>query len=102
MDDEYLEIVASAFEAGNSVNGIIKAYIIRNTNKDFGMYFGSLNKISKETNTSKSSVKKVINSLRNNGLIKMYRDGVWMIHPIILFNCNCKKYKEFLSDYNSI
>lgn len=96
------EYVARLLESGNDTYGKVKAYIIRNTMLSCGLYFGSVNDTKDATCVSRSTVMRVLNSMQEDDLIRLFKDGVWAVHPKLLRKGNGGKYIGQLRVYNSL
>lgn len=96
------EVTARFCESGGDPVGIVKGYIIRNTKLTVGLYFGSISETSEKTGVSRRTVVKVFNLLQYDDLIRLYRDGVWAVHPNFLRRGNSGRYIGLLRFYNSL
>ena len=96
------EYVARLLESGNSTDGKVKAYIIRNTMLNCGLYFNSINDTCEATSVSRSTVKRAFNSLQEDDLIRLYQDSVWAVHPKLLRKGGGGKYIGLLRVYYSL
>lgn len=96
------EVIARFCESGKDPIGIVKGHIIRNTKLTVGLYFGSISETSEKTGVSRRTVVKVFNILQYDDLIRLYKDGVWAVHPNFLRRGNSGRYIGLLRFYNSL
>lgn len=73
-------------------------YILDQTNLDTFLFIGTYNKIIKELNISTDSVRFTMKKLQASNLIKLVRNGLWRVNPILFkpsFDSLLVKYSDF-------
>ena len=96
------EMNARYVESGKDFGGKVKAYVIRNVRLDCGLYFGSISETSERTGVSRRTVIDTFNELQYDDLIRLYKNGVWALHPKVLRRGNSGKYLGQLRFYYSL
>lgn len=96
------EMIARFCESGDEPTGKVKAYIVRNTRMDCGLYLGSIKETSERSGVGKSTVYKVFLALQYDDIIRLYKYGIWAVHPKFLRKGNSGKYLGQLRFYNSL
>ena len=95
-------MVARAFEAVGDPIGKVEAYIVRNARMDCGLLFCSISEVSEETHASKSTVQKVFLSWQYADLLRLYKYGIWAVHPRFLRRGGSERFIVQLRFYNSL
>lgn len=76
-------------------------YICENTNESNNIFIGTYDKISKDTDTSRPTIAKIMKKLQENHFIKKVQNGVWIVNSNILMKGNDNKRQILLSYFES-
>lgn len=74
-------------------------HVAENTKPSDNIFIGTYRKIAENTNTSVSTVQRIMKKLQENNFVRKIQNGVWFINPNILMKGSDTKRQILLSYY---